>query len=156
MNDQIRKQLEDQRKWRETKTVPKKFPHPALALPAIIFAVMVLYFSIMLYGICTASVEALPVQSTPESKAARIATLVPAPLTMTVCTGNLNVRYTPNGSVRGYLKAGETIELKLDANGKSITQTIEHENWTLVSSPVAGWANTKYLCKTNGGTHDRN
>jgi len=66
---------------------------------------------------------------------------------MTVCTGNLHVRYTPNGNVRGYLKEGELVVLKLDAQGNPVTQNQNNEKWILVSTPVEGWANTKFLCK---------
>lgn len=63
----------------------------------------------------------------------------PTPWTMTVCESVtwLHVRFGPgrDAEVRGYLRGGETVTL-----------TERKGNWAFLSSPVAGWADMRYLC----------
>jgi hypothetical protein len=75
-------------------------------------------------------------------------TLMATPVAMRVCTdipdGRLHVRFTAgDGSeVRGYLTEGETVLLV------SETETLQGEVWEQITSPVAGWVNARYLCKS--------
>jgi hypothetical protein len=75
-------------------------------------------------------------------------TLMATPVAMRVCTdipdGRLHVRFTAgDGSeVRGYLTEGETVLLV------SETETFQGEVWEHIASPVAGWVNARYLCKS--------
>jgi hypothetical protein len=75
-------------------------------------------------------------------------TLMATPVAMRVCTdipdGRLHVRFTAgDGSeVRGYLTEGETVLLV------SETETLQGEVWEHITSPVAGWVNARYLCKS--------
>jgi hypothetical protein len=75
-------------------------------------------------------------------------TLMATPVAMRVCTdipdGRLHVRFTAgDGSeVRGYLTEGETVLLA------SETETLQGEVWEHITSPVAGWVNARYLCKS--------
>ena len=75
-------------------------------------------------------------------------TLMATPVAMRVCTdipnGRLHVRFAAgDGSeVRGYLTEGETVLLA------SETETLQGEVWEHITSPVAGWVNARYLCKS--------
>lgn len=67
-------------------------------------------------------------------------TLLPfTPWTMTVCEGVawLHVRFEPktDAAVRGYLRGGEQVVLVERQGG-----------WVLLSAPVNGWADSRYLC----------
>ncbi|HPP63281.1 MAG: SH3 domain-containing protein [Anaerolineales bacterium] len=61
------------------------------------------------------------------------------PWTMTVCEGVvwLHVRFEPktDAAVRGYLRGGEQVVLVERQGG-----------WVLLSAPVNGWADSRYLC----------
>lgn len=80
-----------------------------------------------------------PDTETPGTETHDIPTPSPAPWLMTVCESVtwLHVRFGPgrNAEVRGYLRGGETVTLA-ERDG----------NWALLSAPVAGWADTRYLC----------
>jgi hypothetical protein len=75
-------------------------------------------------------------------------TLMATPVAMRVCTdipdGRLHVRFTAgDGSeVRGYLTEGETVLLA------SETETLQGEVWEHITSPITGWVNARYLCKS--------
>jgi hypothetical protein len=76
-------------------------------------------------------------------------TIIPAtPVMRRVCTdipnGRLHVRFAAgDGSeVRGYLTEGETVLLASEA------ETLQGEVWEQITSPVAGWVNARYLCKS--------
>jgi len=75
-------------------------------------------------------------------------TIMATPVAMMVCTdipdGRLHVRFAAgDGSeVRGYLTEGETVLLA------SETETLQGEVWEHITSPVAGWVNARYLCKS--------
>jgi hypothetical protein len=66
-----------------------------------------------------------------------------------VCTdipnGRLHVRFAAGegSEVRGYLVEGETVQLAPDSNGKMI----QGEQWRYIASPIAGWVNTRFVCK---------
>ena len=70
------------------------------------------------------------------------------PVAMIVCTdipdGRLHVRFAagPGSEVRGYLAEGETVQVALEPN----SEMIQDELWLLISYPVAGWVNPRYLC----------
>ena len=67
-----------------------------------------------------------------------------------VCTdipnGRLHVRFAAGegSEVRGYLAEGETVQLALEPAG----EVIQGELWQYISSPIAGWVNARYLCKS--------
>ena len=73
---------------------------------------------------------------------------------MRVCTdipdGRLHVRFSSgDGSeVRGYLAEGEAVQIALDPAGAPDSQTIRSELWLNILSPVEGWVNARYLCKS--------
>jgi hypothetical protein len=75
-------------------------------------------------------------------------TFMATPVAMKVCTdipdGRLHVRFAAgDGSeVRGYLTEGETVLLA------SETETFQSEVWEQITSPIAGWVNVRYLCKS--------
>ncbi len=75
-------------------------------------------------------------------------TIMATPVAMMVCTdipdGRLHVRFAAgDGSeVRGYLTESETVLLA------SETETLQGEVWEQITSPVAGWVNARYLCKS--------
>ncbi len=88
--------------------------------------------------------------ASPSSAASASPTLAATPVAMQVCTdipnGRLHVRFTAGdgGEVRGYLAEGEAVQLALDSDA----QTIRGEVWRRIASPVAGWVNARYLCKS--------
>ena len=77
-------------------------------------------------------------------------TIMATPVAMMVCTdipnGRLHVRFAAGegSEVRGYLAEGETVQLALEPNN----QMIQAELWQYISSPIAGWVNARYLCKS--------
>ena len=82
-------------------------------------------------------------------------TTAPAtPVTLKVCTdipeGRLHVRFAAgDGSeVRGYLAEGEAVQVALASDGELDSQMIQGSQWLRLSSPVAGWVNARYLCKS--------
>jgi hypothetical protein len=72
------------------------------------------------------------------------------PVAMLVCTdipnGRLHVRFAAGekNEVRGYLAEGETVQTALDPN----REMIQGDLWLHISSPIAGWVNARYLCKS--------
>ena len=70
---------------------------------------------------------------------------------MLVCTnipdGRLHVRFAAGegSEVRGYLAESETVQFALDSDN----EVIQGELWLRISSPIAGWVNARYLCKSN-------
>lgn len=155
-NNDLKSKLAAQRKWRETQPAQTITRQRSKKLWIVIGLLLVLLIANIGFLSTRNSMSTpTPVSIFLTSASSASTTPSPTPMIMTVCAENLNVRYTPNGSVRGYLKAGEVIELKLDVRGMSISQTLNHENWTLIAAPVEGWANSKYLCK-QGDPHERN
>lgn len=153
MNNNLKKKLASQRKWREEKISSSKPKRWSIGLAIIVLIstsiiLMIMYggYVLALPGVTSPTITTGAVRESTTTPSP-VASSTPAPISMTVCVGNLHVRYTPNGSVRGYLKEGELVVLKLDTQGKPITQKQNNENWILVSTPVEGWANTKFLCK---------
>ena len=94
----------------------------------------------------TAAPSASPLQS-PSSTST---TIMATPVAMMVCTdipnGRLHVRFAAGqgSEVRGYLAEGETVQVALEPN----SEMIQDELWLLISYPVAGWVNPRYLCKS--------
>ena len=78
-------------------------------------------------------------------------TIMATPVAMMVCTdipdGRLHVRFAAgeDSEVRGYLAESETVQLAIDSDN----EVIQGELWLRISSPVAGWVNARYLCKSN-------
>jgi hypothetical protein len=155
LND-LKTKLANQRTWREPKTPGqsvKRWKPGLLSLFAIVIAMSTLIVLAIVYAAYVLapkdSFSAVPVSST--QKATVVPTHTPINTIMFVCAGlptaNLHVRFTPNGSVRGYLREGEQVKLVLDADGKLIIKERKGENWIRLASPIEGWANTKYLCK---------
>ncbi len=76
--------------------------------------------------------------------------IMATPIAMMVCTdipnGRLHVRFEAGegSEVRGYLAEGETVQLALEPAG----EVIQNELWQYISSPIEGWVNTRYLCKS--------
>ena len=95
-------------------------------------------------AITLASPSASPAQS------ATSTTIMATPVAMMVCTdipnGRLHVRFAAGegSEVRGYLAEGETVQLALEPDN----QMIQDELWQYISSPIAGWVNARYLCKS--------
>ncbi len=81
-------------------------------------------------------------------------TLMATPVAIRVCTnipdGRLHVRFSvgDGSEVRGYLAEGESVQIALDPAGAPDSQTIRSELWLHILSPVAGWVNARYLCKS--------
>ena len=77
-------------------------------------------------------------------------TSMATPVAMLVCTdipnGRLHVRFAAGekNEVRGYLAEGETVQVALDPN----REMIQGDLWLRISSPIAGWVNARYLCKS--------
>lgn len=93
--------------------------------------------------------------TSPSASPSSTSTTAPAtPIAMQVCTdipdGRLHVRFAAgSGSeVRGYLAEGETVQLALASDDKLNSQMIQGDQWLRISSPIAGWVNARYLCKS--------
>ena len=92
----------------------------------------------------TASPSASP------SPSATATTNMATPVAMLVCTdipeGRLHVRFAAGkgSEVRGYLAESETVQFALDSDN----EVIQGELWLRISSPIAGWVNARYLCKS--------
>jgi hypothetical protein len=153
--DDLLKKFAAQRKWRERP--PQKPRRSTSCLAILIFIVIsaaLLTAIPMLDAAYRSAATATPtgsaVTNSPQTKTSTPAVQVsPAAETITlkVCVENLHVRYTPDGSVRGYLKEGEQVTLAADKQGNRVTQQQNNETWILISIPVAGWVNEQYLCK---------
>jgi hypothetical protein len=95
-----------------------------------------------------------PSASTMEAPSATATTIMATPVAMMVCTdipdGRLHVRFVAGegSEVRGYLAEGETVQVALISNNEINSQIIQGELWLRISSPIAGWVNARYLCKS--------
>ena len=71
-----------------------------------------------------------------------------------VCTnipeGHLNVRFSPIGPVRGYLKEGEVVKLSTDPHTGDIQLQDIGSLWLHLQSPIEGWVNSRYICSFEG------
>jgi hypothetical protein len=71
-----------------------------------------------------------------------------------VCTnipeGHLNVRFSPIGPVRGYLKEGEVVKLSTDPHTGDIRVQDIGSLWLHLQSPIEGWVNSRYICSIEG------
>ena len=148
------------------KEMQKTKTYRSMVVP-LIFLVMLL--AIVLVMTVPGTPEPAPEQTLPQAtQAARIlvvtatATEVQFVIDRQVCTnvpsGNLHVRFAPNGSVRGYLAEGESVKLSTD----SYTGDIEVQDrgdgtpWIHLQSPIEGWVNARYICYIEGEEkHDR-
>ena len=152
-NSDLKSKLSTQRKWRETQpaqaqktsSITRGEKQVIVVGLLIVLIVANTWFFLTRLPKNEIVLPAASFSSTPTLTS----TIAPSqtPVLMLVCTPNLLVRYTPNGSVRGYLREGEQVVLALDLQGKSITRTQDNETWMLIAAPVEGWANSKYLCK---------
>lgn len=159
----LKAKLSAQRKWRETQ-MPIQKPGRwksgvALFTMLAVFASALIALAMIYAAYVLAPKETSMVIGFTKIPHAAAYVLVsgspsPAPIHMSVCTANLHVRFTPNGDVRGYLKQGEQVTLALDAQGKPDIKLQDKEKWILVAAPVAGWANTKFLCQQKGDNHE--
>ena len=121
----------------------------ALAIIAILVASgAVMFFAINMTTPktdATASPSAFPLPSVTST------TIMATPVAMMVCTdipdGRLHVRFAAgeDSEVRGYLAESETVQLAIDSDN----EVIQGELWLRISSPVAGWVNARFLCKSN-------
>ena len=161
MNEELRKKLEAQRKWRtpapaSTQPVQKRsgwsFYQKWMMFLVGIPLVFLIAFYIWAFTAFPA-VEKTNVPS-PATESAIIATESEANTTMVVCAGNfdtakLHVRFEPglNSEVRGYLEEGERVIVQLGEQNEPITQFVDDVNWTLIQAPITGWVSTSHLCK---------
>lgn len=123
----------------------------ALAVIAILVASgAVMFFAVNMTtpktdATVTASPSAFPLPSSTST------TIMATPVAMMVCTditdGRLHVRFAAgeDSEVRGYLAEGETVQVALI----TIHEMIQGDLWLLISSPVAGWVNARYLCESD-------
>jgi len=136
-------------------------PSPALRGRDLLFALAVILTLIAMAGaavlfalpLTTPKPETTATISPSASPSAIISTntapaFMATPVAMKVCTnipdGRLHVRFAAgDGSeVRGYLTEDETVLLA------SETETIQGEVWQQITSPITGWVNARYLCKS--------
>ena len=161
MNDDLKKKLEAQRKWR-TSSVPAQ---PTQGHKGLSFAQKVVVFTVgapmaafVIYLAFAAWVIAprpLEVTTTPvPAKSATASTKSQESKTMTACTGSdtngkLHVRFEPGlqGEVRGYLTEGETVILPLGEQNEPIIQIVDDMSWIYIQSPITGWVSASHLCK---------
>ncbi|MCJ7432250.1 MAG: SH3 domain-containing protein [Anaerolineales bacterium] len=100
----------------------------------------------------SAATTVSPLASPPAS--ATFTNIPATPITMQVCTdipeGRLHVRFAAgDGSeVRGYLAEGEAVQVAPGFDGELDSQMIQGNQWLHITSPVAGWVNARYLCKS--------
>ena len=93
---------------------------------------------------------AAPSAWTLQSPRSTSTTIMATPVAMMVCTdipnGRLHVRFAAGegSEVRGYLAEGETVQVALASN----EEVIQGEVWLRISSPIMGWVNARYLCKS--------
>lgn len=80
--------------------------------------------------------------------------IIATPVAMMVCTditdGRLHVRFAAGrgSEVRGYLTEGEAVQIALASDDELNSQMIQSDLWLRISSPIAGWVNARYLCKS--------
>lgn len=124
----------------------------ALAVIAILAASAAAMFFAVQWSApkASATTTALPSVLVTSSSTAVSAT----PVALKVCTdipeGRLHVRFAAgDGSeVRGYLTEGEAVQVALGSDGELNSQMIQGDQWLRLTSPVAGWVNARYLCKS--------
>jgi len=122
----------------------------AVILTLVAMAGVAIFFAVQLTTPKTENTATTSPSASPSASASTSIspTLMATPVAMRVCTdipdGRLHVRFTAgDGSeVRGYLTEGETVLLV------SETETLQGEVWEHITSPVAGWVNARYLCKS--------
>ena len=108
-----------------------------------------MFFAVQLTTPKTDATAVAPPSASP-APSATSTTIMVTPVAMMVCTdipnGRLNVRFAAGegSEVRGYLAEGETVQLALEPAG----EVIQGELWQYISSPIAGWVNARYLCKS--------
>jgi len=161
MNDDLKKKLEAQRKWRtpapaQTQAAQKRSNWSFYQKWMMFLVGVPLLFLIAFYiWAFTAfpAVEEANIPS-PSMESAIIATESEATTTMAVCAGNfdtakLHVRIEPglNGEVRGYLTEGEPVLVLLGEHNEPITKIVDDASWTLIQFPITGWVSSSHLCK---------
>lgn len=165
MNDDLKKKLEAQRKWRTsapapTQPVQKRIGWSFYQKWMMFLVGTPLVFLIAFYTwVFTAfpAVEEANAPS-PSMESAIIATESEEPIeattTMTACTGSdtsgkLHVRFEPGlqGEVRGYLTEGEKVIVPLEEQNAPITKITDDVSWIYIQSPITGWVSSSHLCK---------
>ena len=153
-----RKQLEEilaaQRAQRTHSPATRKIGRDLLSVLAVIVILIAsgaaMFFAVNITtpktnATATASPSASP------SPSATATTNMATGVAMLVCTnipdGRLHVRFAAGegSEVRGYLAESETVQFALDSDN----EVIQGELWLRISSPIAGWVNARYLCKSN-------
>lgn len=167
MNNDLKKKLELQRKWRTPESDPVQPTQNRTGWPFAqkMMAFMVgvpLVFLITFYAWVFAAFPAIEKTNTSFSATESAVTVTEnttsietqQTTTMTACTGGdvngkLHVRFEPglNGEVRGYLEEGETVIVPLGEQNEPITKNMDDVSWTFIQSPITGWVSTSYLCK---------
>jgi len=152
-----RKQLEEilaaQRAQRTHSPATRKIGRDLLSVLAVIVILIAsgaaMFFAVQLTTPKTdATAVALP--SASPAPSATSTTIMVTPVAMMVCTdipnGRLHVRFAAGegNEVRGYLAEGETVQFALEPAGEVIKGAL----WQYISSPIAGWVNARYLCKS--------
>jgi len=108
-----------------------------------------MFFAVQLTTPKTDATAVAPPSASP-APSATSTTIMVTPVAMMVCTdipnGRLHVRFAAGegSEVRGYLAEGETVQLAIEPAG----EVIQAELWQYISSPIAGWVNARYLCKS--------
>jgi hypothetical protein len=161
MNEELRKKLEAQRKWRTPVSAPSQatqkrigwsFYQKWMMFLVGIPLVFLIAFYIWAFTAFPAVEKTNAPSPAPESEMSEAP--IEANTTMEVCVGNfdtakLHVRFEPglNGEVRGYLEEGETVVVPLGKQNEPITKSVDDVSWTFIQSPIIGWVSTSYLCK---------
>ena len=150
-----RKQLEEilatQRAQRAHSPVTRKIGRDLLSALAVI-VILIASGAAMFYAVQLTSpkLEVTASPSASPSVRAPTTTSMATPVAMLVCTdipnGRLHVRFVAGekSEVRGYLAEGETVQVAIDPN----REMIQGDLWLRISSPIAGWVNARYLCKS--------
>lgn len=152
-----RKQLEEilaaQRAQRTHSPATRKIGRDLLSVLAVIVILIAsgaaMFFAVQLTSPKTDATAVASPSASP-APSATSTTIMVTPVAMMVCTdipnGRLHVRFAAGegNEVRGYLAEGETVQLALEPAG----EVIQGELWQYISSPIAGWVNARYLCKS--------
>lgn len=120
-----------------------------------VIAILVVSGAAMFFAVDLTTPKTDVTATTSPSASPSASTTAPAtPVAMQVCTnipdGRLHVRFAAGGGseVRGYLAEGETVQIALASDDELNSQMIQGDLWLRISSPIAGWVNARYLCKS--------
>lgn len=150
---QLEEILAAQRAQRTHSPATRKIGRDLLSVLAVIVILIAsgaaMFFAVKLTTPKTDSTVVATTSASP-APSATSTTIMATPVAMMVCTdipnGRLHVRFAAgeDSEVRGYLAEGETVQFALEPAGK----IIQGEPWQYISSPIAGWVNARYLCKS--------